>query len=118
MEDVVGPREVQARTACLEGEDEKVRRLLVILKALYHCIPPSPGYPSVEEGRLLRESRFQIRAQDLPHLAELGEEQRPLPALQYLLQHLRQALELARAAGDLRVVLEEMGGRVQDLLQL
>ena len=52
------------------------------------------------------------------HLGELREDQRAFAAREYLLQHLRQPRELARAAGNRGVVLEELRRMIADLLEL
>ena len=55
--------------------------------------------------------------QQVAHLAELGEHQRPLVDVEQLGDELVEAGELAGAAGEPRAVLERVGGVVADLLE-
>ena len=57
------------------------------------------------------------RAQQLAHLAELGEHERPLVGVEQLGDEFVEARELAGPSGEARAVAERVGGVVADLLE-
>ncbi len=116
VEDVVGRREIEARAARLEGENEE-RRPAIRLETLHHAIPPLDGRAAVEIEHLHAEERLQILVQHLPHLGELGEDQGAILHAQHLLQHLRQALQLAGAPRQRGAIAQKLRRMIANLLQ-
>ena len=71
----------------------------------------------MQERRVEREPVADVRLQQVAHLAELGEHQRPLVDVEQLVDELVEAGELAGATGQPGAVLERLGGMVADLLE-
>ena len=76
------------------------------------------GNSAVQEEDLPAEGLLQMSFEDSAHLGKLGEDQRPIAHRDDFLQHLRQTGQLSRAPGDGRIVAQELGRMVADLLQL
>ena len=117
VEDVVGGGKVQSRAARLEREDED-RRAVRGLEPLDHRVAGLLRDTAVQEEHLAAEGLLQVALEDLAHLGELGEHQGPLAHGEHLLEHLGQPRELAGAAGDRRVVAQQLRRMVADLLEL
>ena len=60
---------------------------------------------------------MQVAHQQLAHLAELGEHERPLADVEQLVDELVEAGQLARAAAEAGAVAEHVGRVVADLLE-
>ncbi len=71
----------------------------------------------MQERGVEREPVAEVDLQQVAHLAELGEHQRPLVDVEQLVDELVEAGQLARATGQPRAVLERLGRVVADLLE-
>ena len=71
---------------------------VVLLEAAHHLVALLAGGAAVQEGRLEAQDVVEVDLQAVAHLLELGEDQGLLAALQHLLQHVGEALQLAAAA--------------------
>ena len=118
VDHVVGPGQVEAGAPGLEGQDEHLRAVGVVLEALHHQVPLFPGYAAVEERGFEAVGLLHVLLQDGSHLGELAEQQHPVPAGQYLIEDLLQAGQLAGASGDGGVVTQQLAWVVAGLLEL
>ncbi len=90
-----------------------------VLEPLHHVgRARSSATPPCRNSTSVRKRFLQVPLQQSAHLGELGEDQRPIALRQHLLEHLGQPRELARAALDRELSLEELRRVVADLLQL
>ena len=82
-----------------------------------HRVAAGPGHAAVEERHPQVEALGGVAAQQLAHLPELGEHERPLADVEQLVDELVVAGQLARAAGQPGAVAEHVGRVVADLLE-
>ena len=123
MDHVVGPGQVEAGAPGLEGQDEHLRAVGVVLEALHHQVPLFPGYAAVEERGFEAVGLLPCCCRMAPISAnwlnsKLAEQQHPVPAGQYLIEDLLQAGQLAGASGDGGVVTQQLAWVVAGLLEL
>ncbi len=91
--------EVEPGAARLERDDEQWRPDAV-LEIGHHRVPARLGDAAVEERCVHLEPLTQVDLEQVAHLAELGEDQRPLVDVEQLGDELVEAVQLARAAGE------------------
>ena len=75
------------------------------------------GDAAVQERHAQLEALGDVAHEQLAHLPELGEHERPLADVEQLVDELVEAGQLARAPGEPRAVAEHVGRVVADLLE-
>src|SRR5947208_670699 len=117
VEDVTRGSEVESRPACLYREHEHLRPAGVVLEPPHHGIARRARDPAVEEWHLDAERARERGDEPVAHLAELREDERPVARGHNLLEHLAEACELARAAGERACLAQVVRRVVADLLE-
>ena len=72
----------------------------------------------MQEQYLDAERFLQVAPEDLPHFAELRKDQRAVPDVQGLLEHLRKPRQFSAASRNRGLILQELRRMVADLLEL
>ena len=118
VDDVVGARQVQARPARLERQDEHLRAVWVVLETLHHLVAVLARDAAVEHGRLDAVGFLDVLLDDGAHLGELAEDQDTVAGGNDLVQQLFEAGQLAGTAGDGGVVAQQLARVIAHLLEL
>jgi len=117
IEHMAGRHQVQSGTASFKGQQEDAATL-ASLKAFHHFFALCTGHAAMQEEHFFPKDLTQMLFQQGAHFVKLRENQGTVARLAGFRQHLGQTHKLSRTVSQRRIVPQELGRMITDLLQL